>query len=183
MSVVINEAAIQAKVAAWGNTPAGQAKIAAVIENYIRTGTTSVKITGNVITKAQMMEAAEKMKSLLMQCASGLPPSVQAHVDSTSIGPIVENGPGSYSVTLSFGGGLGRPSLDPKNYPGGYPNIVRLFNDGYGPIGQVFGEWHGQRVGSRTFREGTHFVSQAVGMFNSTCGGQYHATATANGYE
>ena len=182
MSVTINEAAIQAKVAAWGNTPAGQAKIAAVIGNYIRTGTTSVKITGNVITKAQMMEAAEKMKSLLMQCASGLPPSVQAHVDSTSIGPIVENGPGSYSVTLSFGGGMARPSLQPSKY-GGVSNIVALFNNGYSAGGQVFGEWHGQRVGSRTMREGTHFVSQAVGMFNSTCGGQYHATATANGYE
>lgn len=183
-SVVFNTASINAKVASWGRSSAGQAKINAVINNYIQTGTSSVMITGtgNLITKAQMAEAAEKMKSLLMQCASGLPASVQAHIDSTSIGPIVENGPGTYSVELSFGGGLGRPSLDPTNYPGGYPNIVRLFNDGYGPIGQVFGEWHGQRVGSKTFREGTHFVTQAVDTFNSTYGGQYHATASANGY-
>lgn len=179
-SVVINEAAIQAKVAAWGNSGAGQARIASIIGDYIRTGTTSVTITGNVITKAEMMAAAEKMKNILSQCASGLPASVQAHVDSTSIGPIVENGPGSYSVTLNFGGGMARPSLQPSKY-GGVSNIVALFNNGYSAGGQVFGEWHGQRVGSKTMRGGTHFVSQAVGMFNSSCGGQYHATASASG--
>lgn len=116
-----------------------------------------------------------------MQCASGLPASVQAHVDSTSIGPIVEKGPRSYSVELSFGGGMARPSLNPTD--DGVNNIVKLFNNGYEADPQIFGYWHGQKVGSKTVRQGNHFVSQAVGIFNSTCGGQYHATASAEGYD
>ena len=181
-SVVFNVASINAKVAAWGKTSAGQAKINAVINNYIQKGTSSVMITGtgNLITKAQMAEAAEKMKSILTQCASGLPASVQAHVANASIGPITQNGPSSYAVELSFDGDMFRPSLQPSRY-GGVSNIVALFNNGYFAGNQVVGEWHGQTVGSKTERAGTHFVTQAVSVFNSTCGGQYHATASASG--
>lgn len=179
-SVVINEAAIQAKVKAWGQTAAGQAKINRVINNYIRTGTTSVTIIGNVITEAQMMEAAEKMKSILAQCSSGLPASVQAHVANASIGSLTQTGPSSYSIELSFEGDMFRPSLQPSRY-GGVSNIVALFNNGYFAGNQVVGDWHGRRVASKTERVGTHFVTQAVAVFNSTCGGQYHATASASG--
>ena len=179
-SVVINEAAIQAKVRAWGKTAEGQAKINRVINNYIQTGTSSVTITGNIITEAQMAEAAEKMKSILIQCSSGLPSSVQAHVANTSIGAITQTGPSSYSVELSFEGDMFRESLQPSIY-GGVDNIVALFNNGYFARNEVYGDWHGYRVFSKKERAGTHFVTHAVAVFNSTCGGQYHATASASG--
>ena len=183
MGVVFNTASINAKVAAWGKSPAGQARIAAVLEGYVLTGKSICTITGNVITKDKMMEAANRMKKILMQLASGMPASVQAHVDSVSIGPIVENGPGSYSVDLSFGGGLSRESLDSGDYPEGVENIVKLFNDVYKANGVVYGDWHGERISSKPVRIGNHFVKRAVGMFNSSCGGVYHATASANGYK
>lgn len=180
-SVVINEAAIQAKVRAWGNSGAGQAKISAVIKDLINGIIhTGVTITGDVLTVAEMMEAAEKMKSILAQCSSGLPASVQSIVANASIGPISENGPGSYSVSLQFHGDFVRPSLQPTKY-GYVNNIVALFNNGYRAGGQVFGDWHGNRIGSLQERAGTHFVNEAVAVFNSTCGGQYHATASASG--
>lgn len=179
-SVTINEASIQAKVAAWSRSSAGQAKIGRVISDYIATGRSACVITGDVVTKAQMMEAANKMKSILQQFATGLPASVQAHVAGVSIGPLVENGPGSYSISLDFSGDMARPSLQPSVY-GGVDNIVALFNNGYRAGGKVYGMWHGHPTGSLQERVGTHFVTQAVAAFNSTCGGQYHAVATASG--
>ena len=179
--VVINEAAIQAKVRAWGSSGGGQAKSSKVLTDLIN-GILhfGVTITGNVVTMAEMMEAAEKMKSILAQCSSGLPASVQSIVANASIGPITENGPGSYCVSIQFHGDFVRPSLQPTKY-GYVSNIVALFNNGYYAGGQVFGDWHGNRIGSLQERVGTHFVNQAVSVFNSTCGGQYHATASASG--
>lgn len=177
MGFTINEAVFQAAAASAANTAQGQAIINQILTQYIETGVRPAGVTGNIITKAQMQEAVEALKDMIVSGGSSLPASVQANVRSLKAGEI-EGSPGNYTATLTFEGDLSRPSLDPDEY-GGLDDIIALFNSGYNhnPIGRVFGEWHGERVGNRTVRIGTHFVNAAIDAFNSTYGAKYFATA------
>lgn len=47
----------------------------------------------------------------------------------------------------------------------GSVNLVKIFNFGYTASKQVYGMWHGQYVGSRQSRPGTHFIETAVAKF------------------
>ena len=180
MGFTINEGAINRKVSAFSKSAAGQKVVKEVLLAKIESGISLCKITGNPIDEAKMIEAANKMKSILIQHSTGLPSSVQAIVSNIGIGPLTKAGDGRYTITLGFQGNFTRPSLVPSKY-GYVSNIVALFNNGYHASNQVIGEWHGQTVASRQERSGTHFVNQAVATFNSTCGAQYNATAEASG--
>lgn len=179
MGYTINEVAIQNKVRAYGKTTAGRKLTEQVIRTMMETGVSLCKITGNVIDEAQMMEAANKMKSILSQYATGLPPSVQAIVDNISIGSLRNIGSGQYQIDLSFQGSFTRPSLVPSKY-GYVDNIVALFNNGYYARDVVWVKHFGVSIGSRQERVGLHFVNRAVDTFNSTCGAQYNAKAEAS---
>lgn len=180
MGFTINEGSINRKVSAFSKSTAGQRIVKEVLLAKIETGISLCKITGNPIDEAKMIEAANKMKSILIQHASGLPSSVQAVVSNVGIGPLTPVGNGQYTITLGFQGNFARPSLQPSKY-GYVSNIVALFNNGYSASGIVYGDWHGVKTASRQERAGTHFVNQAVATFNSTCGAQYNATAEASG--
>lgn len=66
---------------------------------------------------------------------------------------------------------LHRPSLNPKKYPQGIKNIIRLFTFGYHSKNHVYGVWHrshGDSVHVRSLlhREPNDFMEQAVLEFN-----------------
>lgn len=69
-----------------------------------------------------------------------------------------------------------RTSLVPERYEG-IDDMAALFNKGYTAGHQVFGIWHGQRVGSRVARQGLHFVEQTISDFNGNYGSEYNAFA------
>ena len=179
MGLTINENAIQSKVRAFGQTSTGKSLIKQAIQTKMETGVSICKITGNIVDEAKMMEAANKMKSLLSQYSMGLPASIQAIVNNVWIGPLRNIGDGKYEIDLSFQGSFTRPSLIPTRY-GYVDNIVALFNNGYYAKHVVWAEHFGVKVGSRQERSGLHFVNQAVSTFNSTCGLQYNAKAEAS---
>lgn len=70
----------------------------------------------------------------------------------------------------------GRPSLYEEGYPGGIDNIVEYLNngtDGYS-AGQVYGEWHGDRIRGLRSRRGAHFAEQGVADFKGNYAGDYN---------
>lgn len=179
MSCKINEVAIQKKFSSFARSASGQRVIRDIIQVKITSGATQYSVTGDIITEAEMLEAAEKMKSILIQHSTGLPLSIQAVVSNISIGPLTQTGQNTWTISLQFHGDFARPSLVPSKY-GYVSNIVALFNNGYRAGGQVYGEWHGHKTASLQERAGTHFINQAVATFNSSCGPRYHAEATAS---
>ena len=178
MGFTINEAAIQAKVSSSASL---KGVLDSKIRQWVDSGVRPAGMTGAVLTKAQMYEAAYKMKELVVSRSAGLPISIRDDVQSFGIGDISETGPGMYQIICGFKGATNRPSLAPDRY-GGVENIIALFNNGYSARATVYGEWPGYGpAASLTMRPGTHFMNAAVDAFNSTYGGQYHATAELSG--
>nr|DAF12294.1 MAG TPA: hypothetical protein [Caudoviricetes sp.] len=78
-----------------------------------------------------------------------------------------------YEVTVSFGGNLSRPSLDPKTY-GDINDIVLLLNDGVDHVMKpVYGTWHGKDTWSRTQISGAQFIESAIATFMGSLAAEY----------
>ena len=86
--------------------------------------------------------------------------------------PKVENG--ICEVEICFDEeALHRKSLDPKRYPEGIHDIVKLFVTGYHAKGAVKGVWEGHgddEIWSRRSREPSNFMDLAVKEFNRKYG-------------
>lgn len=151
-----------------------------------------------IITEAQMLNAAKILKRLLYSVAaeSGIPGSVLAHVAE------VEHSGISYSsdytsatISLSFVGDLSRPSLVRRDGSSGdgVDDIVMLFNNGYEASSRVFGYYSGwgalkrdpsegksgdMMIASRISRPALNFLESAIEQFNSIYGPTYHCVAS-----
>lgn len=72
---------------------------------------------------------------------------------------------GNYIIEINFSKDLSRPSLNPERY-GGINNLAALYDKGVGKtMNQVYGEWHGNIVGSRTNINGAGFMEDAKSAF------------------
>lgn len=128
------------------------------------------------ISPAEVAALAHELLSAIQSAAggAGIPASVQSHISSASVSAPVEVGPGSYSVSISFGGDMSRPSLEPRKY-GGVSNIVALFNKGYSApkAKYVGGYWHGSFTWGKPSRPALQFIQAACDSFMASHGGEY----------
>lgn len=77
------------------------------------------------------------------------------------------------AIDINFSGDLFRASLVPGKYDG-VDNIVALLNNGYDTGGKhVYGMWHGKPYRSLTYRNGAHFIQEAVDEFNRLYASEY----------
>jgi hypothetical protein len=81
-----------------------------------------------------------------------------------------------YEVQLKFDPDkIHRPSLYPVKYPEGAYDIVALMEHGYDAKDNVYGWWHGRMTFSWAYREGAHFIRNAIEDFNERFKGQAEA--------
>ena len=88
----INLDSIMRKVSAYSRTDNGKAKMRDVIQRYRDSGTGRTGAGDKVITKEDMLIAADKMISVLRSTAQsyGLPASVMKHFDSLDCSRVYE---------------------------------------------------------------------------------------------
>lgn len=196
--VNINLDSIMRKVSAYSRTDNGKAKMRDVIQRYRDSGTGKTGAGDKVITKEDMLTAADKMISVLRSTAQsyGLPASVMKHFDSLDCSGVYEMPDGSSVVYVYFMDDLHRDSLSPEGYDG-VRNIVALLNNGYHAKNYVYGYWEGHSptgesrfdgrsidtsayIRSRKDREGLQFIQQAINDFNGNYGSDFNVTAVAS---
>lgn len=167
MRATLNTASISAKLDAWARSSAGQRAMNQKIEQYIDKDVRETQAGSKVLTVQWVRELAQELCQMIEANAASLPDSVRANVSSvTPFRPQKGRG-GSIKAEINFQSTwLSRESLVPERY-GGIDNIIVLFEKGYTAKGQVFGEWHGQMVGSLTHRDGLGFIENAVNGFNA----------------
>ena len=193
----INLDSIMRKVSAYSRTDNGKAKMRDVIQRYRDSGTGRTGAGDKVITKEDMLIAADKMISVLRSTAQsyGLPASVMKHFDSLDCSRVYEMPDGTSVIYVYFMDDLHRNSLQPEGYNGVH-NIVALLNNGYHAKNYVYGYWEGHSptgesrfdgrsidtsayIRSRKDREGLQFIQQAINDFNGNYGADFNVTAVA----
>lgn len=81
-------------------------------------------------------------------------------------------GESEYSVHVYWESDLSRLSLNPSGED--LRDLAELYNTGVDhTMRQIFGMWHGQKVGSRTVIPGTHFMEIALATFMDAYGAEY----------
>lgn len=178
----VSLAAINKALSAWEGSAAGKSAIGAKIAEYRGNGTTTTQAGSRVLTADEVTALANEFIGVLQKHAGAssgnggsgsMPPSVSAHFSSLTAGSPVKIGEGAFSVTISFGDNLNRPSMvDPEDgHPlgGGVHNIVALFNNGVNAKGAVHGLWVGHEdqgpMWSRRSRPALGFMQAAKAEF------------------
>ena len=167
----LDEAAVEAKVKKYLNSPQGKKKLQDKVNQYIDNDTRQSQGGSKIVTLAWANELARELCDLINSHAAGagLAESVQAHVQSLT--PLwAERGHlGSVKAGLSFrDANMARPSVIPQIY-GGVDNIVAMFEFGWNAKAPLFGWWHivHDYVQTRQFQPPLHFIGSAVEEFNS----------------
>ena len=81
-------------------------------------------------------------------------------------------GDNEYSIHVYWDVDLSRPSLNPNSED--LRDLAELYNTGVNhEMKQIFGMWHGKRIGSRTVIPGTHFMEIALANFMSAYSDEY----------
>ena len=127
-----------------------------------------------MIANEVLPPAAADFKQMIIGAAesefSSSQGSILEHIRNIGIGGVEEAGNG-FTIGLSLGGGLARPSLSPLS--GGVDDIVGLFISGWQiKKRRPFGMWNGRMVGARPFWPGMGFLSSAVNEFNAKYAGE-----------
>lgn len=188
---------ISSKLNAWANSPRGQAKIQAKLQEYAKNGVTKTAAGDSVVNERKIYEAAAKLISVLQSTArsNGLPASVMRHFDSLQCSKICIMPDGTSEIYIYFGDDLHRDSLYSDGYDGVH-NIIAVLNNGYHASNYVYGDWDNHAptgesrfdgrsidssayIRSRKDREGLHFIQQAIIDFNGNYGSDFNATAIA----
>lgn len=189
---------IMGKVNAYIESPSGQARMKAKIDEYVKNGVKKTAAGDRICTEDDMYMAASKLISVLRSTARSydLPDSVMRHFDSLACSRPFKMPDGSYEMYIYFEDDLHRESLNPESYDG-VRNIVALLNNGYHASDYAYGfwdnhaytgEWNVLRQGygdnfayirSMKDRQGLHFIQQAVQDFNGNYGSEFNVTAVA----
>ena len=178
----VSLAKINSALRAWEGSAAGQSAIGAKIAQYRKDGTSTTQAGSRVLTAEEVSALANEFIGVLQKHAGSssgnggsgsMPASVSAHFSSLTAGAPVEIGDGAFSVTISFGDDLSRPSMidqdDGHPLGGGVHNIVALFNNGVNAKGAVYGLWIGHEgqgpMWSRRSRPALGFMQAAKAEF------------------
>lgn len=78
-----------------------------------------------------------------------------------------------YIVNVYFVDDMHRDSLYPMGY-NGISDLASLLDSGYSAKNYVYGDWHGERIRSRTTFPGVHFMDQAVADFMGNYASEYN---------
>ena len=177
----VNIDSIMDKIYAFEASDKGRKKMRKKYDEYVKNGTSKTQAGSRVLTRLEMEKITNDFIDILTEHAAGcsLPESVLAHFSSLKATKPKRMADGSYTVDISFGDDLFRPSLDPGKY-GGVSNIVAIFNNGYPKnksrieaISHVEGWWHGKNTMALGFRPGLYFMQSAVNEFNAKYAGMF----------
>lgn len=193
----INTSSILSKLQKWSKSDEGKKTMDHAIHDLEVNGVSTTN-AGSLIMTPQMKYLAAR--ALIWQvneivdnyrAAGKIPDSIAALASTLGYGSIEYMENSTYfgsKISLSFQDDVYRNSLwyedketgEQLRTGDGIDNIVMLFNDGYGPIKQVWGRWETHNdilVGSKTFREHLGFLDEAVEIFNATDGLHYNCYA------
>lgn len=168
----INMASILAKAKGYTNSKEGKIRMNDMAQKVLL-GQISLQSGEKTHTPE---EAAAKFIEVLKSSISSSGISADAasaisELGSSSPRHIKDN---VYEIDIYFEGNLSRPSLQEGIY-GGIDNLAALLNNGVDhTMKQVIGEWHGQKIRSRTVIPGAHFVQNAVSDFIGNYGQDYN---------
>ena len=165
---MLSEEYIMNLVREYASTPAGQKEIKRIY---------GIEYGGSRLTKSQMMQYGEKLKTTLLDYITPLIKSITA--DDIVVGEPQMNKPTKeWYMNISFKEeNLARKSLVEGQR---LNNIVSLFTKGYHASKRVHGYWEtpsGKKyVASRVQRDPNDFLQRAVDMFNAKSKGVVKAT-------
>lgn len=148
---------LEAQLKALERSPKFQRMVAQAQREAVRRGQTFGHGSDAVSPEAALKKADE-LRRVLYKYIREVIDSFEE--DDIEIGTPRPDENGNYIVELRFRPErVWRPSLTGE---GGVDNIVLLFSKGYDAGAQVYGEWHGSRIGSRTHLEGDDFLLRAI---------------------
>lgn len=163
----VNVSSVQAKLDIWASSKNGMDKMDQKISDYIKHDIRETQTGSPVLTVGWVSDLANELCEMIKANAGGVADSVYASVGSISPNHPKPGVRGSITAELNFRDvWLSRPSLVRDRY-GDIDNIIVLFEKGYHAKAKVFGKWHGEMTCSRPYREGLHFISNAVDTFNA----------------
>ena len=139
--------------------------------NYVPSGTGSGGV--GTVAQADVLALAEKAKRILYGHIISQVPGIMLHNIKVSR-PIIGKD-GMTTVTLSLVD-VERESLQPNRYWRGVEDIVLHFARGWNAKYQLRGNWHGQNVGSRQWRDSHPFMQRAIKAINTELGEAAEAT-------
>lgn len=176
----VDDVKIYNKVLDYANSAEGKKRMYNTAVEYVYNNIGVTNAGSEVITLDAMERAAMRLINIVRQNAivNMLPQSVRNAVDSLVYDKPRQINRESFVVDLHFTDVLWRPSLTGV---GGIDNIILLFDRGYKASRPVYGLWEGHEdlgiIRSRTEREGTHFLYDAINEFNDFYGSLYRAFA------
>ena len=168
----INMASILAKAQGYLDSKDGKARMDNIAQK-VMLGQISLQSGGNFHTPE---EAAAKFIEVLRNSisSSGISSDAASAISELGCSSPRHIGNNIYEVDIYFEGNLSRPSLQEGIY-GSIGNLAALLNNGVDhTMKPVAGEWHGQRIRSRTVIPGVHFVQNAVSNFMGNYGQDYN---------
>lgn len=185
----IDMASIEKKILDYAKSPKGQKRMDKTLTKYVNQNVDITDAGSEVVNKKKMKNAAKELIKLVKKAAasSDVAESVLADISTLTASEPRHIGGTTWEIELSFGGDLGRASLQPNKY-GGVTNIIALFNNGYPAdggrseaIAHVRGFWHGEYISARPYREPLQFMQNAANEFNAIYGAKYNAYVTLDG--
>lgn len=145
-------------------SPKFQKAVAEAQKAAIKKGTSFGQGAG-VISPAIAKKKAERLRELLFQEVVQVIPSVSIY--DIEVGEPELDELGRYVINVGFNRDTAhRESLYGEQYDG-IENIYLHMTHGWSAAGTAYGEWHGDRVGSRSRFEGDDFIQRAVDRFNA----------------
>lgn len=160
---------IESKLADYLASPAGKKKVAEEKAKAFKSGLTFGQPSGQVTSKQIALEAAERMKGILLDHFADVNIS-GIHPEDIVIGSPRIDKDGNITVEINLNeSAVQRDSLYPAEYPDGIENIVVHLTHGWDANGVVCGYWAkaGHSVQSRQHFEGNPFMQKAVEDFNA----------------
>lgn len=179
---IINWDSINAKCNAFIKTPAGRQLVVSQLKGKAIAGGVGSSAAAALygVDPSQFAALARTLVSMI-ESRAYVADSVLAHIHSSSISEPVISEDGSCTITISFGGDMSRPSLEPDKYEGAR-NIVAIMNKGYSKesIKYVEGFWEsaGAFVSARPHRPALNFIQSACAEFEALYGSMYDVSVT-----
>lgn len=175
----IDWGAIEAVVNNYIDSSDGQKATQEVVDK-IMLGGVFIQSKDGVVNKSPR-QAADMFIQVLKDTinSAGLSSGVTDAISKGIVRSVPYKNGGGYSINVYWQEDLSRPSLLNGVYDGSVNqdrlvNLAELYDTGVDhTMNQVWGEWHGKIIGSKTDIEGAHFMDEAVRMFMDSYGDEY----------
>lgn len=155
--------------------PLNKSAIMAIAKAKVGDGSEYLGADADAIAALAADELANCMNNAIAGCLTG---NEMYAVGMATPSQVTKMGGGLYLIGVDIQAQF-RPSINPAKY-GGYPDMAKLFNNGYGPINQIVArDEHGNYIGAtRPYRSPAHFVQAGMQSFAGCGGGAYTVLST-----